>query len=568
MTASASTLLFLVEGIIFCLTAYYFYKVLHIPQKSDDYADNGGGESWSSRIGLVLAMAGNAVGLGNFLRFPVSAIKNGGGAFIVPYLVCFLVMGIPLLYVEWATGRFGGKPYPDGRDGDHSTPFILQRMGGAGRVWKYVGALGIFINIAVAAYYCYVEAWTLSYVWYSITGKFVGQDQQTISHFFDEYVSLLSPGIVFVSWVFCVLLNSWVLSKGISGGIEKVARWVMPLLLLFGILLAITGVSLRASGHTGAVHDGTFGLNFLWEMPSDWSSIWKPKVWLAAAGQVFFTLSVGVGAIQCYASFIREREDIALNAMAAGWMNEFVEVIIGSAIVIPITIGFLGLDKVMVLVENGGFGLGFRSLPYLFQQWGNVLGAIAGFLWFSLLFFAGITSSLAMGMPVIGLLQDKFAWKRRDAAWLFGGIVFVLGLPTILFFNEGIFEEFDYWAGSVSLVIFALFEIVLFAWVFGMDKGWAEINEGADIKVHIIFKYLIQYVTPLFLIAIFIGNLPDWYDRLTNKEIYTQIAAAKDAYTSWKLEQHLIYVNVARGMLLSVFLVVCWLVRKANLKNV
>ena len=115
-------------------------------------------ESWGSRVGLVLAMAGNAVGLGNFLRFPVQAIQNGGGTFIIPYLVCFLLMGIPLLFVEWSMGRFGGKY------GHHSTPFILDSMSKY-RFWKYIGVFGIFTNLAVAAYYCYLESWTLGYIW-------------------------------------------------------------------------------------------------------------------------------------------------------------------------------------------------------------------------------------------------------------------------------------------------------------------------------------------------------------------------------------------------------------------
>ncbi|HNM15086.1 MAG TPA: sodium:calcium symporter, partial [bacterium] len=121
-------------------------------------------EAWGSRVGLILAMAGNAVGLGNFLRFPVQAIQNGGGAFIIPYLVCFLLMGLPLLFVEWAMGRYGGK------NGHHSTPFILDSMDKRS-FWKYIGVFGIFTNLAVAAYYCYLESWTIAYVWHMLVGS-------------------------------------------------------------------------------------------------------------------------------------------------------------------------------------------------------------------------------------------------------------------------------------------------------------------------------------------------------------------------------------------------------------
>jgi len=471
-------------------------------------------ESWGSRVGLILAMAGNAVGLGNFLRFPVQAIQNGGGAFIIPYLVCFLLMGIPLLWIEWSMGRFGGK------FGHHSTPFILDSMDKRA-FWKYIGVFGIFTNLAVAAYYCYLESWTLSYAYHSVVGSFASQSPEQVAGFFGDYISLKTMEPVFF-WIFCLLLNTWILSRGLSGGVEKVAKIGMPLLILFGVILAIKGITLKA-GTEGAVNDGTLGLNFLWT--PDFSTIWTPKVWLAAAGQIFFTLSVGMGSIQCYASYVKPKDDIALNAMSAGWMNEFVEVVLGSAIIIPISIGYLGIEQVIELTKTGGLGLGFKTLPYLFQQWGPLLAAAAGLMWFGLLFFAGITSSLAMGTPCMGFMEDEFKWGREKSAWAFGGVVLLLGLPTVLFFNEGVFDEYDYWAGTVSLVVFALAEVILFSWVFGIDKGWKEITTGADIKVPTVYKFIIKFVTPLFLTAVFIGSLPDIYNKITGEaSIYVHLS--------------------------------------------
>lgn len=468
---------------------------------------------WGSRVGLVLAMAGNAVGLGNFLRFPVQAIQNGGGAFIIPYLVCFLLMGIPLLFVEWSIGRFGGNK------GHHSTPFILDSMDKRA-LWKYIGVFGIFTNLAVAAYYCYLESWTLSYVWHTIADTFGGKTQGEVANFFGNYVSLGSIEPV-IFWIFCLLLNTWILSRGLSGGVEA-AKIGMPLLLVFGAFLAFKAVTLQA-GENGAIHDGTLGLNFLWT--PDYSSIWDSKVWLAAAGQIFFTLSIGMGSIQCYSSYLKRKDDVALNAMSAGWMNGFVEIVLGSAIIIPIAVGYLGLDGMKELLsEGGGLGLGFKTLPYLFEQWGGLMGVIAGVAWFGLLFFAGVTSSLAMGTPVMGFLKDEFNWKEKNAAWAFGIAVFLLGLPTVLFFNNGVFDEYDYWAGTVSLVVFALFEIILFAWIFGMKKGWEEINNGADIKVPIIFKFIIKYVTPILLGWVFINSIPDIVSTLNHDKSKEKIA--------------------------------------------
>jgi NSS family neurotransmitter:Na+ symporter len=459
-------------------------------------------EAWGTRVGLILAMAGNAVGLGNFLRFPMQAVQNGGGAFIIPYLVCFLLMGIPLLFVEWSIGRYGGQY------GHHTTPFAFYKMTKK-QLWTYIGVFGIFSNIAIASYYCYIESWTLSYTMHSLLGSFRNLDQNGVSEFFSNYldISTTTTGIPYEAVVFfllCLALNVWILSKGLSGGVEKAAKIGMPLLIIFGIFLAIKGITLKA-GHEGAIFDGTVGLNFLWTPQYD--SLLNPKVWLAAAGQIFFTLSLGQGSVQCYASYVKKKDDIALNAMSAGWMNEFVEVVLGSAIIIPIAIGYFGLEKVFDLTQLGGLGLGFRVMPFLFAQWGPIISVLAGASFFGLLFFAGITSSLAMGTPCMSFLMDEFNWRRKRAAIAFGVAVLVLGLPTVLFFQQGVFDEYDYWAGTVSLVVFALFEMILFSWVFGIKKGWKEITHGADIKVPNVYKFIIKWVTPFMLLAVFLGSL-------------------------------------------------------------
>lgn len=459
-------------------------------------------ESWGSRVGLVLAMAGNAVGLGNFLRFPAQAVANGGGAFIIPYLVSFILMGIPLLWVEWAIGRHGGKY------GHHSTPGMLDALGKS-KWWKYVGVFGIFTNLTVAAYYCYLESWTLAYVWHSLIGTFSGKNAQEVAAFFNDYVGTTNgswfnfpPAAIFF-FIVTLALNTWILSRGLAKGIEIASKIGMPLLILFGIFLAIRSLTLDA-GEQGAVNDAIVGLNYLWNPQFD--SLLNPKVWLAAAGQIFFTLSVGMGSIHCYAAYVREKDDIALNAASAGWMNEFVEVILGGSIVIPIAVAYLGLEWIQT-PGNTGLMMGFRVMPTLFQNWGPFLAAVAGLAWFGLLFFAGITSSLAMGQPVMAFLQDEFKMERKRSAKIFGTIVLILGLWCVFFFGYGAFSEFDDWSGTFALVVFAMFEAIAFAYVFGIDKGWEEINRGADIKIPHFFKFVIKYITPLFLVAVFLGSL-------------------------------------------------------------
>ena len=533
-------------------------------------------DSWGSRVGLILAMAGNAVGLGNFLRFPVQAVENGGGAFILPYIICFLLMGIPLLWIEWATGRFGGK------SGHHSTPFILDSMDRR-QFWKYIGVFGIFTNVAVASYYCYIESWTMAYVFHSITGTFNGLDQGEVANFFTRYVDVgkSTTGIPYeavIFYIFCLVLNTYILSRGLKG-VEKAAKIGMPLLIGFGVILAIRGLTLGTSGATVEHPDANAfeGLNFLWTPQYD--SLANPKVWLAAAGQIFFTLSVGMGTVVCYASYVRSRDDIALNAVSAGFMNEFVEVVLGSLIVIPIAAGYLGVDW---LKENAGFGMAFQTMPYLFEQWGPTLSVLAGVMWFGLLFFAGITSSLAMGTPWMGFMRSEFNLDQKKGAWSFGAVVLALGLPTVFFFNQGVFDEYDYWAGTVSLVVFALAETILFAWIFGMDKGWNEINEGGDIRVPQIYRYIIKYVTPFLLLFVFIGSLVtpknnDWVNaisngweldnssiikQITNTGLKEQITMATDPAEITALEERMFYVSMARLLLLAVFLGIGFLAYK------
>jgi len=544
-------------------------------------------DSWGSRVGLILAMAGNAVGLGNFLRFPVQAVQNGGGTFIIPYLVCFLLMGIPLLWMEWSMGRFGGK------SGNHSTPFILDTMGKR-RFWKYFGVFGIFTNIAVASYYCYIESWTLSYVLHSVVGTFSGMDQGQVAVFFNTYLKLgkSTTGIPFeavVFYILCLGLNTYILSRGLKG-VERAAKIGVPLLLVFGAFLAFRGLTLGTSGASIAHPDASAwdGLNFLWT--PQLGSIWNINVWLAAAGQMFFTLSVGMGTIHCYSSYMKSKDDVALNAVSAGFMNEFVEVVLGSLIVIPIAAGYLGLDWVK---ENAGFGMAFQTMPYLFDQWGPVISRFAGVFWFGLLFFAGITSSLAMGTPWMGFMQDEYNFKRKAAAWTFGGMILFFGLPTVLIYqitvdgtvDQVFFNQYDYWAGTVSLVVFALAEAVLFSWVFGIKKGWAELISGSDIKIPVIFKYIMLYITPLMLIIVFLGALlkpegNDWAQAIsglfhgqgwsldhdsmikmiTNSGIKEELSLATDPGQIKFLKNKITIVNAARGLLASMFIGISLLV--------
>ncbi len=458
-------------------------------------------ERWATRLGLVLAMAGNAVGLGNFLRFPAQAARNGGGAFLIPYLVALLILGLPLVWIEWTMGRFGGQRR------HHSTPGIFQSMGKS-RVWKYFGLLGMWSCLIISAYYLYIETWCMAYAAYSAMGGFF---RETPTDFFARLTGESATSVVAVSrWgllllVVCISINVYILSRGLAKGIEIVAKIGMPLLILFAAILAVRGFFINPVTDVHAKMSPLVGLNFLWEPKFD--SLLNPSVWLAAAGQIFFTLSLGMGSIHCYAAYLREQDDVTLNGFTTAATNEFCEVVLGGAILLPIAVAYLGLQVVQQYTGGGsGFGLGFMVFPTLFNNWGWFAPA-AGFLWFGLLFVAAITSSLAMGQPIMSFLQDEFGMTRQRSALAFGAMVLTLALPVAIFTERSFNADFDYWAGTFSLVAFAFAEAVLFAWVFGMDRGWKEMMKGADFQVPRIFYYIMKYVTPVFLALILVGYM-------------------------------------------------------------
>jgi SNF family Na+-dependent transporter len=458
-------------------------------------------EVWGSRIGLILAMAGNAIGLGNFLRFPVQAARNGGGAFMIPYFVALLLLGIPLMWVEWGLGRYGGK------FGEGTAPGVFHRIckHPAG---KYLGILGIGLPILFAVYYCYIESWTLGYAYFSVTDAFRGiGDRAGMTSFLQHYQgvaqedTIFSLGPAYIFFLITIVLNIWILSKGLASGIEKLAKIAMPLLFLFAVILVVRVLTLGTPDPAQPGNSAGAGFAYLWN--PDLSQLSRGSVWLAAAGQIFFTLSIGTGSILTYASYLKAKDDIALTGLTTSMTNEFAEVILGGSIAIPVAVAFFGLMETRAIAAEGSFNLGFSAMPLIFSK--LPFGAFFGFLWFLLLFFAGITSSVALCSPAMSFLQDKLRMSRERAAVAIGVTIFLVVQPVILFLRQGFLEEFDYWVGTFGLVVFALVEILLFCWVLGMDKAWAEINEGADIRIPRVFYYILKYLAPLYLIALFVA---------------------------------------------------------------
>jgi SNF family Na+-dependent transporter len=459
-------------------------------------------ETWKTRLGIILAVAGSAVGLGNFLRFPVQAAQNGGGAFMIPYFISLLFLGIPLMWIEWTIGRFGGG------FGHGTAPGIFHTMWQKNRFIKYFGVIGIFGPLVIFIYYTYIESWTLAYAFFSAVGKYGASANQ------ESMVSLLkgfqgleqnyffsSMQCAYIFFLITFALNIFIIYKGISGGIEKLCNIAMPTLFAFGIILAVRVLTLGYPNPARPDWNIVKGLGFLWN--PDFSSLKDAKVWLAAAGQILFTLSVGIGVILTYASYLKKTDDIVLSGLTAASTNEFAEVILGSSIVIPAAYVFFGPGQIENIAKGGAFNLGFITMPLIFQK--IALSAFFGSIWFALLFLAGITSSISLAQPAITFLEDEFNISKKKAVIVFAIASFILCQPSIFFLKHGVVNELDFWGGTFCLVLFAAFETILFGWIFGMEKAWEEIHHGADMRLPGIYKFIIKYITPLFLIVILIA---------------------------------------------------------------
>ncbi|MCX5669771.1 MAG: sodium-dependent transporter [Planctomycetota bacterium] len=457
-------------------------------------------ERWGSRIGIVMAVAGSAIGLGNFLRFPVQAAQNGGGAFMIPYFVALLLLGLPLMWVEWTVGRFGGG------FGHSTAPGVFHTLWNKNRFIKYFGVIGIFGPIVIYIYYVYIESWLLGYSLFALSGAYAKcADERSMAAFLHSYQGVANneffSGMGAAYWFFLLTfgMNALVVYFGIQGGIETVCKWGLPILFLLAIALAVRVFALGAPDPARPDWNVANGLGFLWN-PPDWRALTDAKVWLAAAGQIFFTLSVGIGVILTYASYLTKKDDVALSGLSAAMTNEVAEVILGGSIVIPAALAFLGPDGIAKVATGGSFNLGFVTMPLVLQK--TAMGNIFGFCWFALLFIAGITSSVSLAQPAVAFLEDEFGFTKKKAVLIFALGTFVLCHGPILFLEHGVLDELDFWAVNFCLVFFALVEALLFAWVFGIEGAWTELHVGSDISIPRFYRFIIKYITPAFLVAI------------------------------------------------------------------
>jgi SNF family Na+-dependent transporter len=490
-----------------------------------------GKEQWGSRLGVILAVAGSAVGLGNFLRFPGNAAQNGGGGFMIPYFCALIFLGIPICWAEWTMGKYGGQ------FGFNSCPAIF---GVVGRhpLWRYLGVLGLVIPVVIYMYYVLIESWCLGYAasfafgWIDI-GTDPAQYAARSIDYFNGFVGANQDGLMMdgrlhisvIVWILVFAINFYFIYRGLSKGIEAFCTWAMPLMALCALIVLARVLTLGTPDPARPELSVLNGLGFMWNpKPVDGGGTWlqalaQPKVWMAAAGQIFFSLSVGFGVIINYASYLKRKDDVVLSGLTASATNEFFEVCLGGLITIPAAFVFLGAAGA---AQTGTFSLGFHTLPVVFEYMPG--GRFFGCIWFFMLFLAAITSSLSMLQPAIAFIEEALGIGRRASVTLLGlftglGSLFVVyfskDLKSLIFMDDTI--------GTQMIVALALVQVILFGWVFGTDRLVKFAHQGAEMRLPRFFPLLIKYVSPLYLLVV-IGTFiwkesPEYFRRIRGDNV-------------------------------------------------
>ena len=471
---------------------------------------SGTGEAWGSRIGIILAVMGSAIGLGNFLRFPGLAAKYEGGTFMIPYFVAFLLLGLPIAWAEWSLGRYGG------RKGFNSSPGIFRA------IWPstaspYMGLLGLLVPVCIYMYYVFIEAWCLYYAYQYLVGMFasgggldLGKDPGAYKAFFAGFTGMSGDGVLFrdglgpavIALLICFALNFAIIYRGLARGIELVSKIAIPILLVCAVIILIRVLTLGTPDPAEPDRNVLNGLGFMWNPRTDGKSLLESlsnaQMWLEAAGQIFFSLSVGFGIIITYASYLKKDDDVILSGTTAASGNIFAEVALGGLITIPAAFIFLGASG----TGGGTLSLGFMTLPNVFAY--MPLGGFFGFLWFFLLFLAAITSSLSMLQPAIAFLEEGLGTSRRASVTLLS-MVTLFGSLFIVFFSGDLMalDTMDFWIGSFCIYILATIEVILFGWIFGVERGLNEARKGALLPIPSFAGFIIKYISPASLLIIF-----------------------------------------------------------------
>ncbi|WP_058306828.1 sodium-dependent transporter [Gracilibacillus massiliensis] len=441
---------------------------------------------WGTRLGFLLAAIGSAVGLGNIWRFPATAFENGGGAFFVPYLFALLTAGIPLLIMEYTIGHKYRSSSP------RSFSKISKGM-------EWIGWWQVLISFVISTYYPVIIAWAIMYAYFSF-GTQWGDDPTAF--FVGDFLNLADPGTFgsIVPAVIIPLLIVWVLvffflGRGVKKGIEFANRIFIPTLLIVFIFIVIRAVTLP-----GALD----GLNAFFE--PNWSSITEGSVWVAAYGQIFFSLSIAFAIMITYSSYLPKKSDITNNAFITGFANSSFELLAGIGVFA--VLGFMALQSNSAVedVAADGVGLAFMVFPEIISQ--MPASGLFGFLFFASLFLAGLSSMISISETYIAGLQEKFAISRGKAVAIGGGLAFIV---SIFYATQGgltLLDTVDYFINNYGVALAGLFEVVAIAWFARSLKDLQKHADSvSDIKLGVWWRLCLGVITPIVLGYMMLQNL-------------------------------------------------------------
>jgi len=450
----------------------------------------GDREHWTTRVGFILAAAGSAVGLGNIWRFPYIAGVNGGAAFIVIYLIAIIVIGYPLMVTEMSLGKKTQK-----------NPVGAFKTMAPNTPWWLVGALGVFTGFVILSYYSVIAGWSLAYIFKAIAGftpdmDFTSLFYTTIGVDIGDGPNIITPLVWHL--VFMAITVS-IIAAGVVRGIQRWVKILMPLLFILLLILVIRAITLPGAGA---------GLVFY--LDPDFSVI-SGQTFLDAIAQSFFTLSLGVGAIITYGSYLDKESTIGDNG---GW-------VVGLDTGIAIIAGFAIFPAVFALgLEPGaGPGLTFMTLPAVFAE--LPAGSFFGFLFFLLLSIAALTSAISLLEVVVAWLVDEKKWTRAKASVLMGIIIFLVGIPTSLGYNVlgdfsflgmDVLDTYDWFANALFLPIGGLLTAIFVGYVWQAKRAQEFANDPPGrVRIGDWYGVLIRYIVPLAIIIVLVFGLIDTF---------------------------------------------------------
>jgi NSS family neurotransmitter:Na+ symporter len=434
-------------------------------------------------MAFILAVTGSAVGLGNIWKFPYIAGQNGGGAFVLVYLFCVFVIGMPVMMSEILIGRRG-------RRNPVATMALLGEEEGHSRHWQWVGAMGVITGVFILSYYSVVAGWTLAYVQKSLSGAFAGATASDVRQVFESFT-----GSVFQSSLVHTLfmgITVFVVARGVERGLEQAVKFMVPALLLLMLMLLAY-----------AINSGSFktGLDFMFR--ADFEALTMGAV-LAAMGQAFFTLSLGMGAVMAYGAYLPQETSITSTSTAVV-VADTVFAILAGLVIFPLVFAN-GLDPAE------GPGLVFDTLPLAFGQMQG--GAFFAAVFFVLLSFAAWTSALGLMEPAVAWLVERYHRTRAQAAVMVGGLIWLIGFGTVLSFNAlsgfrflrgTIYDNVDWFTSNVMLPLGGMLITVFAAWVMCRNSSADELG-GAG-TLYRLWRFLARFVAPVAIAFIFLRTV-------------------------------------------------------------